>query len=278
VEIKEVSIKKAMNPTAINLGEYVINPYKGCSYACMYCYVRFNKVTMKEKRAWGDYVDVRVNAPELLEKELASKKPRSVLLGSTTECFGPYEKEFGVTRKILEILNKHGVYFSILTRSPIAAEYLDVLGKGFCKAIYFTVNDMDENLKNIFEPKSPQFLLRINAVNKMLDAGIPVIPYFSPILPGISKYDGIFGCFPKAGTIEFEALNFNLGNIKEMIAAVEGYLPEAGKLYRRMAEDKSLYTRTWDNIRTEIAEEAAKHKKSFHIYIHELHAYFNNKY
>ena len=108
------------------------------------------------------------------------KKPKRVLLGSTTECFQPIEKEFCVSRKILEILNKNKIYFSILTRAPIIADNLGLLSKGFCENVYFTINNYDIKLKNILEPKAPAFSARKKAIDMLKKSGINVIPYFFP--------------------------------------------------------------------------------------------------
>ncbi len=87
----------------------------------------------------------------MLEKELAIKKPRTVLLGSTTECFQPVEKEFQLTRKLLEILNKNKVSYVILTRSPCIADYISLLNQGFCRKIYFTVNNFNHSFKQALD-------------------------------------------------------------------------------------------------------------------------------
>jgi len=278
MEIKEVQAKRILNPTSIDLGDYVINPYKGCMYACLYCYVRFNKVTMKETRPWGEYVDVRKNAPELLEKELARKKPERVLLGSTTECFGPQEKQYGVTGRILEILNRHKVYYSILTRSPHITEYLGQLNEGYCENIYFTVNNFSAALKNKLEPKSPDFNLRYKAVQTLIENGLPVIPYCSPVLPYISNIGHIFSLFPDAQSVEFEGLNFNLGNISKVIEMVSDISPDTALLYKRMRNNEKIYNDVWAAVKKEMIKEAIKYKKNHHIYIHRLNAYFENSY
>ena len=278
MEIREVKVSKALNPTSINLGEYVINPYKGCAYSCLYCYVRFNRVTMRESRNWGEYLDVRINTPELLEKELSKKKPKRVLLGSTTECFGPYEKQFNIMGQILDILNRNKIYYSILTRSPIINDYIDKLEKGYCEGIYFTVNDYEISLKNMLEPKTPDFTLRNRVVNKLIDRGLPVIPYFSPVFPYISKFNDIFKSFPKADCVEFEGLNFNLGNISKVIEFIGKHCPDIGVLYNEMRYNESVYKRVWGSIKKDIIKEAIRHKKNHNTYIHRLHSYFENKY
>ena len=277
VELREVKVTRILNPTSIDLGEYVINPYKGCELSCLYCYVRSNRVVAKEKRPWGSYVDVRMNAPELLKKELSSKKPKCVLLGSTTECFQPAEERYQLMRKILEILNEAKVNFVILTRSPYICEYMSLLKEGFCKKIYFTVNHMKPVLKKHLEPKSPAFEERYKAIDELFNNTIGVVPYFSPLLPGISNFKGIFLRFPQAETIEFEGLNFNLSTLPKIISVVSLVYPELQNLYEKMLIDKVFYESVWRSIKKEVAQEAALGKKDFHIYIHCFGNYFRNR-
>ncbi|KJJ84121.1 radical SAM domain protein [Candidatus Omnitrophus magneticus] len=278
MEVKEVEATRILNPTSIDLGEYVINPYKGCAFACLYCYARFSKAISRDERKWGEYLDARVNAPRLLEKELKIKKPTRVLLGSTTDCFQEEELKRGLTKEILEILNSHGVYYSILTRSPFIISYLDILKKGYCETIYFTVNNYDLKLKSILEPKSPSFEAREKVVTCLLDNDIPVIPSFSPVFPFISKVSGIFEKFEKARAVNFEGLNFNLGNIAEIVTKIEPLYPKEAGIYKRMIEDKKFYDDVWYETRRVIMREGIKNKKRCDVYIHELYGYFGNKY
>ena len=278
LEFREVKISRILNPTSIGLGEYVINPFMGCEYSCLYCYVRSNKVISRRPGEWGTYVDIRINAPERLEKEIASKKPKCVLLGSTTDCFQPAEKKYEVTKKILEILNKRGVYYNILTRSPAAAEYTDLLKQGFCKKIYFTINNVRAELKNKLEPKSPGFGLRFNAINKMLEENISVVPCFSPIIPWLSDFKDIFSLFPKSNSVEFEGLNMNLVNINDIISEITSIRPDLQAKYEKLLKDKAFYDTFWQAVKKDIIREAIKAKKNYNIHIHNFRAYFNNKY
>ncbi|MFH1847015.1 MAG: radical SAM protein [Candidatus Omnitrophota bacterium] len=278
MEIQKKEIKRILNPTSIDLGDYVINPYKGCQYACLYCYVRFNKVTLKDKREWGSFVDVRINGPELLERELKQKKPQKVLLGSTTDCFQPCEQEYGLTRKILEILNKNKIYYTILTRSPEIIHSIPILKKGYCNNIYFTVNCFSADLKGLLEPKSPAFKSRVEAMRLLNENKIPVVPYISPVLPHITEFDHIFSWFPFLPEIESEGLNFNLGNIEKIILEIKKQKPEIGKIYENMHKDSEIYKNIWQKIKTFSIKAAIKHKKKHKIFIHRHNAYFHNTY
>jgi DNA repair photolyase len=278
IEYKEVKISRILNPTSIDLGEYVINPFMGCEYSCLYCYVRSNKVISKRSGEWGAYVDIRINAPERLEKEIALRKPKCVLLGSTTDCFQPAERKYEITKKILEILNKHGVYYNILTRSPAVAEYIDLLKQGFCKKIYFTINNTAAEIKNKLEPKSPAHESRFKAVNKMLDENIGVVPYFSPILPWLSDFKDIFSLFPRSDSVEFEGLNMNLVNINDIISGITSIRPDLQAKYEKLLKDRAFYDSFWQGVKKDIIREAIKAKKNYNVYIHNFRSYFNNKY
>jgi len=278
LEFNEVKIARILNPTSIDLGEYVINPFMGCEYSCLYCYVRSNRVISRKTKPWGEYVDIRVNAPHLLEKEIALRKPKRVLLGSTTECFQPVEMKYGLTRKLLEILNYHKVYYSILTRSPYITEYAGILKAGYCERIYFTINNMRAEHKLIFEPKSPGFVLREEALNILLDEGLPVVPYFSPILPWISDTTGVFLKFKKAKSIEFECLNFRLKNIGDIIDCAGKISPALRADYETMLKSKEHYSRVGSKIEDDIRKMAREANKNYDIYIHNFGSYFENRY
>jgi len=278
MEIREVKISRILNPTSIDLGEYVINPFLGCELGCLYCYVRSNRVVSRKDKPWGDYVDIRINAPEQLEKELKKKKPKTVLLGSTTECFQPLEKKCQLTRRLLEILNYHKVFYVILTRSPYILDYIHLLKGGFCKKIYFTVNDFSPGFKHVLEPRSAGFEYRAEAVNALLSEGLPVIPYFSPVLPEISNLEGTFKKFDKSESIEFECLNFNLKNISDIIDAIISIEPSLETFYKKMRVDPEFYSKAWGKIKNEIDAQAKGAKRKYNIYVHDFGGYFKNKY
>jgi len=278
LEFQEVKIKRILNPTAIGLGEYVINPFMGCEHACLYCYVRSNRLVSRKTKPWGEYVDIRVNAPELLEKEIISKKPKQVLLGSTTECFQPIERKYQLTKRVLEILNKYKIYYVILTRSPYILDYIDLLKEGFCKKIYFTVNKFSPEFKLQIEPKSPGFDLRDEAVNTLLNEGLPVEPYFSPVFPWMSDIKDVFLKFEKAKALGFEGLNFRLNNIEEIINNITLTDSSLKLKYERMLQDRRFYAQVWKEIEEDIKKQANEFKKRYNIYVHSFGDYFKNAY
>ena len=275
-EYSEVTISRILNPTSIDLGEFVINPFMGCEFACLYCYVRSNRVVARKQKPWGEYVDIRVNCLELLEKEILAKRPKTVLLGSTTECFQPIEKKYQVSKRILETLNKHKVNYVILTRSPLILDYSDLLKQGFCKRIYFTVNKFGIEFKQRLEPKSPAFALRDEAVKALLKEGIPVVPYFSPVLPWVSDIEDVFLRFEQAESVEFECLNFNLKNINDIVNNICVVEPSLKSKYEQILNDRLFYAGVWQMIEEGIKKQAKQAKKRYNLYIHNFGNYFEN--
>ncbi len=278
IEYSETRVSRILNPTGIDLGEYVINPFRGCAYGCLYCYVRSNRVVSRIGKEWGTFVEVRVNAAEQLEKELVRRKPAQVLLGSTTECFQPIELKYRLTGKILEILTREKVGYVILTRSPLITEYIPVLTAGYCRKVYFTVNWYGDQVKNAVEPCSPDFNSRFLAVRALYDAGVPVVPYVSPVLPWVTDIPGVLDRLAGLPDIEFEFLNGNLANFQDICAAIGSVRPQVLDSYKRLAHDRAWYEQTWKKVRLVIDSRKRPGTAGFPIYQHPFGSYFTNVY
>jgi len=102
--IREIRAKSILNRSSI--GDYVINPYVGCQHACVYCYAQFYASRWGRTEPRGSYVEVKVNAPELLAEEVRRKRKGVVYLSSMTDLYQPVEREYGITRRLLEILRE----------------------------------------------------------------------------------------------------------------------------------------------------------------------------
>jgi DNA repair photolyase len=240
--------------------------------------VRSNKVASKRIKTWGTYVDIRKNAPDLLEKEILEKKPKTVLLGSTTECFQPIEKKYQLTRKLLEILNRYKVLYVILTRSPYIVDYVSLLKQGFCKKIYFTVNNFCDTFKQFIEPKSPTFTSRNNAIQALLNEGISVIPYYSPVIPWVTDIRKAFSTFEKATRIEFEYLNLNLKNAHEILENIFEVKPSLKERLTAILHERDSYDQIWKELDVEIERQAQEARKEYKIYKHRYGEFFKNTY
>jgi len=112
----------------------------------------------------------------------------------------------------------------------------------------------------------------------LLEAGIPVVPYFSPLLPWVSDFRSIFTQCKRAGAIEFECFNFSLNNINDIIEKIGLAVPALASGYAKMRTDPVFYKEVWENIQKEIAGYAAKTKKKAEVHMHGFGDYFKNKY
>ncbi|MFH0879237.1 MAG: radical SAM protein, partial [Lentisphaerota bacterium] len=127
MKVTEIQSKAILSASKIY--DYVINPYVGCQHACSYCYARFMKRFSKHKEPWGEFVDVKINASDLLNVEIARKKKGSVWISGVCDPYQPLEAQYQLTRKCLEILADHDWPVFIQTRSPLVLRDLDILKK-----------------------------------------------------------------------------------------------------------------------------------------------------
>ena len=170
MQIKKILTQKVLSPTNITLADYVINPYRGCSFGCLYCYSQENKNI--DQNEFFDVLGIKENAPSILERELRFIHPKRVLLGSTTECFQPQELELQITRKILKVLNQHNIPYTILTKSHLIKEYLPIISENKSNKIYFTLNCTCDTTMRLLERQSPGLNQRLDTIQAILDASI----------------------------------------------------------------------------------------------------------
>ena len=126
--VKEVYAKSILTKSQIY--PYVVNPYTGCQHGCSYCYARFMKRVTGHKEPWGEFVDVKVNAPKLLQKEVLRRKPDRVWVSGVCDPYQPLEAKYRLTRRCLAILADHGWPITIQTRSPLVLRDMDIIKKG----------------------------------------------------------------------------------------------------------------------------------------------------
>src|SRR5512138_999988 len=123
--INEVRVKGILSRSKVY--DYVVNPYTGCQHGCSYCYARFMKKFTGHREPWGEFVDVKINAPDLLQKEIIKKKPGMVWVSGVCDPYQPLESRYRLTRRCLEVLALHRWPVIVQTRSPLVTRDLDLL-------------------------------------------------------------------------------------------------------------------------------------------------------
>jgi len=181
MEIKLIKTQKVLSTTQIALADYVINPYRGCEFGCLYCYSQENKNI--KNTGFFETLGVKINAPEVLERELCYKKPRRVLLGSTTECFQYQELKYRLMDKILKLLNSYNIPYTILSKSHLVGGYLPVIAENKENKIYFTFNCASDDTIKLLEKNTPNIQQRLEALKEILAKNIALRVHIGPFIP-----------------------------------------------------------------------------------------------
>jgi DNA repair photolyase len=172
---------------------WTINPYRGCEFACKYCYARYTHefMEMRDGIAFEQKIYIKQHAADLLRQELRHVKPgEEIAIGTATDPYQPAEKRFEVTRGILEELARHeGLELGIITKSNLVVRDLELLREVNDRNrlhVSLTITTMDVKLARILEPRAPRPDLRMEAVKQLAAAGIRTGISCSPVLPGIT--------------------------------------------------------------------------------------------
>lgn len=227
---------------------WTINPYRGCEFGCKYCYARYTHEFM-EMYDGGDFerkIYAKVNAPELLRAELRAARDRGlpIALGTATDPYQPAEKQFEITRRLLEVFGElEGLEFSITTKGVLILrdlELLRIVARRHRFSVHITVTTTDERLARLLEPKAPPPAKRLEAVAELARAGIRVGVNLMPILPGLTDspaaLDAVVRAAAAAGA---ESLYGNVlflmpSAMREFMPFLEREFPQLVKRYRRL--------------------------------------------
>ncbi len=181
--IREIKAKSILTKSGIPDVDYCINPYVGCSHGCRYCYATFMKRYSGHTEEWGSFVDVKINAPEILQKQLKRAKRGRVLISSVTDAYQPIESKYKLTRQCLEILLQSQFPVDILTKSPLVLRDTDLIKKFKDIDVGITITTNDEKMQKIFEPNAPSIMARIRTLKALHDKGINTYAFIGPVLP-----------------------------------------------------------------------------------------------
>ncbi len=215
--LNEVKCKSIITRSKIPTVDYCINPYTGCRHGCVYCYARFMVKYTKHRMKWGDFVDVKINAPEVLKKQITKLKRGRVTLSTVTDPYQAQERKYEITRKILIELAAYKFPVSILTKSDLVLRDIDIL-KQFerrdCE-VGFSIAALDEDVRKNFEPYAPLIKNRIKALKELFNEGIKTWVFIAPVLPYLTKntiFDLLNEVKDSVDYILIDKLNIKCGN------------------------------------------------------------------
>jgi len=170
-----------------------INPYRGCEHGCIYCYARPNHayVGLSPGIDFETKLFVKANAAELLQREFSkpSYRPRTIMMGGVTDIYQPIERGYGVTRSLLEVMERWRHPVALITKSQLVIRDIDILARlaerGLAKAA-ISVTTLDRRISRVMEPRAAAPHRRIEAIRMLADAGVPTTVMVAPIVPAIN--------------------------------------------------------------------------------------------
>ncbi len=230
-----------------------INPYRGCEFACKYCYARYTHefMEMRDGAEFEQKIYVKQHTAELLRRELRRvKSGEAISLGTATDPYQPAERRYEVTRSILEEFARHrGFELSIVTKSNLVVRDLDLLrevARNNTLSIHITITTLNVELARILEPRAPRPDLRMEAVRELSAAGLTVGVSCCPVLPGITDSPaGLEAVVQAAAAAGARHIFSGPLFLKPCSAAIflpflEEHFPQLVENYRQRYQDRSF--------------------------------------
>ena len=238
MNVRETCAKSILSRSGVY--DYALNPYIGCEHSCTYCYARFMKRFSGHREPWGEFVDVKVNAPALLQREIGRKRPGRVWVSGVCDPYQPLERKYGLTRRCLEILVRHGWPVTVQTKSPLVVRDIDLLRRGDGVEVGLSVPTADDHVRQLFEPAAPPIEERLEALETLHRAGVRTYAMIAPMLPGAGGLADLL-----AGNVDYVLIDrmnyhhadrvYRMHNL-EWAMSVAFFAEEGRKLAARLVE------------------------------------------
>jgi DNA repair photolyase len=173
-----------------------LNPYRGCEHGCIYCFARpFHEfLGLSSGLDFETRIFVKEDAPELLRRELMARswKPTPIAMSGVTDPYQPIERKLRLTRRCLEVLAEFRNPVGIVTKNRLVTRDADLLGElasHGAAAVHVSLTTLDEKLQRVMEPRTSAPRLRLEAITRLREAGVPVGVLLAPIIPGLTDHE-----------------------------------------------------------------------------------------
>ena len=173
-----------------------VNPYRGCEHGCVYCYARptHSYMGLSAGVDFESKLFAKPDAAKLLQKEISKKgyQPRILALGTNTDPYQPIEKQWRITREILEVLEAANHPVAIVTKSALVARDIDILARMAEKdlaKVAISITSLDRRLSRAMEPRAATPGLRLKTIRDLAEADIPVSVMVAPLIPALNDHE-----------------------------------------------------------------------------------------
>lgn len=185
--VLETRVGYALSRSGLPDLDYAVNPYMGCSHACIYCYARLYTKHSEASRLWGRVVVVKKNIADVVKREVSMYKRGVVGLSTITDPYQPVEAVYGLTRRVLAILLEAGFHGSIQTKNTLVLRDLDLIAKYRDRVdMGFTITTLNNSVARFIEPYSPPPGARARALKTIADEGVDTWIFYGPVIPGLN--------------------------------------------------------------------------------------------
>lgn len=266
MKIKEIKAKSIIVKSKLPGIDFVINPYIGCMHGCIYCYARFMKTYTGHEESWGHFVDVKINAPDLIPQNTDKYKNKSILISSVTDPYHPVEIRYRLTRKILEKLIPLQPNLNILTKSDLVLRDIDLIKQFKNRLVAISLSFLDKRLTKQLEPLAVLAEKRIKVLEKFYKMRIKNALFISPIFPEVTDWQKIITKTKKfTNEYWFENLNPYFSVQDNIINFLKKNYPELISKYKKIWTEKNNY---WDKEQKNIRRFCKNNKLICKIYFH----------
>ncbi|RKY41254.1 MAG: hypothetical protein DRP81_08590 [Candidatus Omnitrophota bacterium] len=274
MKIKLIKTQRVLAPTQITLAPFCINPYRGCEFGCLYCYTKLTKIAQRDKETLG----VKINAPLILEKELKYRNVEKVILGSSCECFTYAELTYGISKKIIQILNKNNISYTILTKSPLIQKYLSLIKVNKKNCIFFTFNFSKEKIKSLIEENSPSLKRRLAVIREIKRVGIPLRIHIGPFIPYLSSLEEIFPLIKGLTTeVNIELYHSKMGSFFEILEKIKKVDEGLSKSIENIYRDRESYYNFSEKLKETTLQLNKKYNFKLYFIIPDFDKFYNSK-
>jgi DNA repair photolyase len=173
-----------------------LNPYRGCEHGCIYCFARptHSYLGLSPGLDFESRIYAKVNAPELLERELSKKsyEPEPIALGVNTDAWQLAERDWRLTRRVVEVLSERNHPFAAITKSSLIERDLDLLAPMAARGQFMaaiTITTLDADIARTLEPRAATPSRRLRTIRTLSEAGIPVGVSIAPVIPFVTEPD-----------------------------------------------------------------------------------------
>ena len=255
---QEIQCRAALNRTVGMPFNWTLNPYRGCTHACHYCFARKyqHQLELGADDTFSSLILVKVNLVEVLKKELdkPSWTREQVAVGTATDPYQPIEGHYNLTRRALQALAAARTPVGLVTKGPMVVRDIDVLQSLAAVArctIYMSVPSVHEDAWRKLEPGTAHPTQRLKAVRRLVDAGIRACVMMAPLLPGITTSKSAIDATVRAAVdhgasvVGASVVRLDAGTREHFLGVLSREFPHLSDGYARLFSDGSRVPRDY---------------------------------